>query len=179
MMRIFRVTFVLFLGLTAISCGSAPGRQFDAPLVLIQRSDWIIEGRSTFGIFSQQPNCTATAFNRILVHDDQTGCELCLSVDVTPIDGCRFIVRNVYITVSGAKREEASNLLNHYLRLLEPSNTPPFVQELSASRADSSSERYVFNTAGRSLEAHVDISRSRQKWIASAVVFRYDRATAR
>jgi hypothetical protein len=179
MMRIFSASFVLFLGLTAISCGSASGRQFDAPLVLIQRGDWIIEGPPMFGIFSQQPDCTATAFNRILVHDDHTGCELCLSFDVTPIDGCRFIVRNVYITAGGGRREEASNLLNHYLRLLEPSNTRPFVQELSASGADSSSERYVFNVEGRSLEAHVDISRSRQRWIASAVVFRYDRAILR
>jgi len=172
-----RCVLVLIAILAIASCQTGLPNDFGKPLTMVRRGNWVVDGRSMFDLFGMSRDCAVTSFNRILVHDDRTGCHVCLSFDVTPVDGCKFVVRNIYITESGGRREQARERLDRWLRLLEPSRAPSRVEALPTSQIDASSERLVFDENRELVEAHIDIARVGQQWVASAVVFRYDRST--
>jgi len=175
-MQSLRCVLALIAIVAIGSCQTGLPNDFGKPLTMVRRGNWVVDGRSMFDLFGTSGDCAVTSFKRILVHDDRTGCHLCLSFDVTPVDGCEFLVRNIYITESGARREEARERLDRWLRLLEPSRAPRRVEALPTSQLDASSERLVFDDNRDLLEVHVDIARAGHQWVASAVVFRYDRS---
>jgi len=141
-----------------VSCRS-PRYEFDDQIALVANGNRTIEGKMAAVAFAVPPSCTATTFDRAIVHDDALGCLTCVSFDVKPLDGCRYTATAIYLNLNRASRQSAVAAMQRYINATLPRDARvDTVQTLPTSSQKSTIDRIVYRGGSKTYEVKLQVT---------------------
>lgn len=174
-----RISIILLsFGALFLRCRTVPV-EFDNQMALVIGGNRIIDTKQAASAFSVMPSCTATTFDRTVVHDDSLGCLTCISFDVKPLEGCRYAVQTIYVNLNRSSRESAVAAMRRYVSMVLPRDAKAeTVQSIPSSSPQSMIDRMVYRSGPKVYEVKLQVTHLQRFWVASGTIFDYDGAAA-